>query len=215
MSKYKGPKLKIIKKLGFLPGFTNKHIQKNIINQTKNLSISDNYKLKLIEKQKLRYNYCITNKQLKSYYLKAKKTKGSTVNILLNLLESRLDNIVFRLGFATTILEARQYINHCHILVNNKLINIASYNCKLYDNISIKNNFKSKQLILKHLDKIILNQNLINQRLIKFNLINFNYNLPSYLILNNKNTIGQIISNKKYTNILLKINELKVIEYYS
>ena len=94
------------------------------------------YSIRLREKQKLRYNYGISEKQLINYVKKSRKSKGSSGEILLQLLEMRLDNIVFRLGMAPTVLAARQMVNHGHICVNNQLVDIPSYQCKPQDVIS-------------------------------------------------------------------------------
>ena len=198
MIKYRGPKLKIIKKLGILPGLTQKNIKENnLLNKefsSKQISLLDNYKIQLNEKQKLRYNYNISEKQLRNYYKKSKKQVDLKENVLLNLLESRLDNILFRLGFSSTISEARQYINHNHILVNNKLINISSYLCKINDKISLKKDSKISLLIIKNFQKQIEKEN---------------------LILDKNNFESIICSSIKINMNLLKVNELKIIEFYS
>jgi small subunit ribosomal protein S4 len=92
----------------------------------------------LLEKQKLRFNYNITERQLLRYVIQAKKSTGSTGEVLLELLEMRLDNIVYRLGMAPTIVAARQLVGHGHILVNQAKVDIPSYSCSK-DIISIKN----------------------------------------------------------------------------
>ena len=157
MVRYTGARIRIIRRLGLLPGLTRKSIKnrtttpgmhgKMLFTKSKRSSLSDDYKERLLEKQKLRFNYGITEKQLVSYYKESKRKTGSTGSILLELLESRLDCVVYRLGFAATIPAARQIVNHGHILVNNKLINIPSFLCKKEDLISIKQREPSKKLI--------------------------------------------------------------------
>merc|ERR1712127_123100 len=105
------------------------------------------YAIRLEEKQKLRFNYGVTEKQLLRYVRDARRIKGSTGEALLQLLEMRLDNIVFRLGMAPTIPAARQVVNHGHICVNGKRVSIASYQCQTGDVISVRNNPRSKQLV--------------------------------------------------------------------
>jgi small subunit ribosomal protein S4 len=149
-------KSKIIRKLGSLYSITQKKskLRKKLpgehgvlsINKINNLTIKDDFYEKLIEKQKLRYYYLISENTLFLYYKKAKKIKGLLINNLIKILESRLDNIIFRLGFAKSILFAKQLINHNHILVNNKKINISSYLCKKNDIMSNKNNLISQEL---------------------------------------------------------------------
>merc|ERR1711907_442876 len=110
------------------------------------------YAIRLEEKQKLRFNYGISEKQLMNYIRQAKRIKGATGNILLQLLEMRLDNVIFRLGMAPTIAAARQIVNHKHIIVNNSCVSIPSYQCKPGDTIVVKNSITSKQLITKNLE---------------------------------------------------------------
>jgi len=99
--------------------------------------ISD-YATQLREKQKLRRLYGVLERQFHNYYVKASRLKGSTGENLLKLLESRLDNVVYRMGFAVTRAEARQLVSHKAILVNEKLVNIASYQVKAGEIISIR-----------------------------------------------------------------------------
>jgi len=227
MVKYLESKVKIIRRLGILPGLTNKTPIKRkktpgqhgkiILLKQNRFSLTDDYKLCLLEKQKLKFNYGITEKQLFNYYKKAKNLKGSTGNILLQLLESRLDAIIYRLGFSSTICEARQIINHKHILINNNIVNIPSYLCTINDIITIKEKIISQNLIKKNLElelkkRELLNQSNKNIKLLESNFLNF---LPNYLELNFETITGKIVSKIKRQDILLKINELKVIEYYS
>lgn len=99
--------------------------------------ISD-YGLHLKEKQKIRYTYLVSEKQFAKYYNEAARRKGVTGTILLQLLESRLDNIIFRAGFAITRKQSRQIVNHGHVLVNGKRVDIPSYLVKAGDVITIK-----------------------------------------------------------------------------
>ena len=129
MSRYRGPKLRIIRKLGDLPGFTSKTTERLFPpgqhgpgKAGRKSSLSE-YGIRLQEKQKLRYNYGISEKQLLSYVKEARRLPGATGSILLQILEMRLDNIVYRLGFAPTISAARQIVSHGHITVNGKKVN--------------------------------------------------------------------------------------------
>jgi small subunit ribosomal protein S4 len=199
MSRYTGPRIRIIRRLGKLPGLTTKTTtrlslpgQHNIIQKQKKYS---QYGIRLQEKQKLRYNYGINEKQLIKYVRLAKKIKGSTGEILLQLLEMRLDNIIFRLGFAPTIVAARQYITHGHFLVNNKKINIPSYQCQMNDVISISLKKKSKDLISGQ-----FNTNLL---------------VPPHLTIDKETKIGKVVGLVNRQFIGLELNELLIIEYYS
>nr|BAQ95546.1 ribosomal protein S4 [Syrrhopodon japonicus] len=199
MSRYRGPRVKIIRRLGTLSGLTNKipQLKSSSINQsTSNKKISQ-YRIRLEEKQKLRFHYGLTERQLLKYVRIARKAKGSTGQILLQLLEMRLDNIIFRLGIAPTIPGARQLVNHRHILVNNRIVNIPSYQCKPQDFITIKDQQKYQTMIIKN--------------------VNFSpkYKIPNHLTFNSvekKGLVNQILDQE---SIGLKINELLVVEYYS
>nr|BBB22066.1 ribosomal protein S4 [Fissidens exilis] len=199
MSRYRGPRVKIIRRLGILPGLTNKisQLKSSSVNQsTSNKKISQ-YRIRLEEKQKLRFHYGITERQLLNYVRIARKAKGSTGQVLLQLLEMRLDNIIFRLGMASTIPGARQLVNHRHILVNDYIVNIPSYRCKPQDFITVKDREKSQAMIIKN--------------------VNFSqkYKVPNHLTFNfleKKGIVNQILDQE---SIGLKINELLVVEYYS
>lgn len=103
------------------------------------------YGVQLREKQKVRRIYGVMERQFRNYFQKAARLKGSTGENLLRLLECRLDNVVYRMGFGSTRAEARQLVSHCAILVNGKVVNIPSYELMPGDNISIKDS-KKKQL---------------------------------------------------------------------
>nr|AWH04396.1 ribosomal protein S4 [Gomphocarpus fruticosus subsp. fruticosus]AWH04475.1 ribosomal protein S4 [Gomphocarpus physocarpus] len=198
MSRYRGPRLKKIRRLGALPGLTNKRPRagNDPRNQSRSVKKSQ-YRIRLEEKQKLRFHYGLTERQLLKYVHIAGKAKGSTGQVLLQLLEMRLDNILFRLGMASTIPAARQFVNHRHILVNGHIVDIPSYRCKPGDIITVKDEQKSKALIQKSLDSSSHQQ------------------LPSHLILQPfqyKGLVNQIIDSKW---VGLKIKELLVVEYYS
>nr|WGO00010.1 small ribosomal protein subunit 4 [Aongstroemia longipes] len=199
MSRYRGPRVRIIRRLGTLPGLTSKtpKLKSSSINQsTSNKKISQ-YRIRLEEKQKLRFHYGITERQLLNYVRIARKAKGSTGQVLLQLLEMRLDNVIFRLGMAPTIPGARQLVNHKHILVNDRIVNIPSYRCKPQDFITIKDRQKSQAMIIKNVD--------FSQK----------YKVPNHLTFNSlekKGLVNQILDQE---SIGLKINELLVVEYYS
>nr|UGO92139.1 ribosomal protein S4 [Glyphomitrium humillimum]UGO92140.1 ribosomal protein S4 [Glyphomitrium humillimum]UGO92142.1 ribosomal protein S4 [Glyphomitrium humillimum] len=199
MSRYRGPRVRIIRRLGTLPGLTNKipQLKSSSINQsTSNKKISQ-YRIRLEEKQKLRFHYGITERQLLNYVRIARKAKGSTGQILLQLLEMRLDNIIFRLGMAPTIPGARQLVNHKHILVNDHIVNIPSYRCKPQDFITIKNRQKSQAMIIKNVD--------FSQKA----------EVPNHLTFNSLEKNGLVNQILDQESIGLKINELLVVEYYS
>nr|YP_009113729.1 ribosomal protein S4 [Zamia furfuracea]AFM54233.1 Rps4 [Zamia furfuracea]AFR45376.1 ribosomal protein S4 [Zamia furfuracea]BAR93294.1 ribosomal protein S4 [Zamia furfuracea]BDI62751.1 ribosomal protein S4 [Zamia furfuracea] len=198
MSRYRGPRLKIIRRLRVLPGLTNKR-PKSIndpTNQSSSRKISQ-YRIRLEEKQKLRFHYGLTERQLLKYVRIAGRAKGSTGQVLLQLLEMRSDNTIFRLGMAPTIPGARQLVNHRHILVNDRVVDIPSYRCKPRDVITVRDQQRSRAMIDKNLDLSQKDQ------------------MPNHLTLHSsryKGLVNQIIDSKW---ISLKINELLVVEYYS
>ncbi len=231
MGVLKSPRLKIIRRLGLLPGLSQKLVKhrlrspgqhgKIIRSKSRRSSLSGDYKERLIEKQKLRFNYGITEKQLQAYYKEAKKSKGSTGLNLLRLLESRLDCVTFRLGFAATIPAARQLINHGHICVNNQLVSIPSFICSKHDIISIKIKERSQNLVKEILQKAEEKRKTIEKRIKVINLKGslkksfFKSLLPRHLSLNIETLKGEYIRMIKRSDILIKVKDLKVVEYYS
>ena len=199
MSRYRGPRFKKIRRLGALPGLTSKRPKagSDLRNQSRS-SKKSQYRIRLEEKQKLRFHYGLTERQLLKYVRIAGKAKGSTGQVLLQLLEMRLDNILFRLGMASTIPQARQLVNHRHILVNGGIVDIPSYRCKPQDIITARDEQKSRTLIQNLLDSSPRGEE-----------------LPKHLTLHpfqHKGLVNQIIDSKW---VGLKINELLVVEYYS
>jgi small subunit ribosomal protein S4 len=199
MSRYRGPRVKIVRRLDTpLPGLTSSPV----LNTTRSSSQSarkdkSEYRIRLEEKQKLRFHYGITERQLLRYVRIARRAKGSTGQVLLQLLEMRLDNTVFRLGMAPTIPAARQLVNHGHVMVNDRVVDIPSYRCKPQDVIVIRDRARSRALVEK-------------------NLSNFKQSkLPSHLRLNPKiykASVNQLVNRK---SVGIKVNELLVVEYYS
>ena len=114
-----------------------------------------NYGVQLKEKQKVRFMYGLSEKQFKKTFNEAGKMKGIHGENFLKLLESRLDNLVYRLGFATTRRGARQLVNHGHILVNGKKVDIPSYRVKVGSTISLKDNSKDMKVVKESLEKIV------------------------------------------------------------
>lgn len=185
--------------------------------KAKRSSLSDDYKDRLLEKQKLRFNYGVTEKQLVSYYKEAKRRKGATGSLLLEILESRLDCVIYRLGFAPTIPAARQIINHGHVNVNNKFVDIASFMCKKGDVISVKDKTQSKKLIEDNFQTQQQKRTLIQRRMKRVNLTKSRFHslLPSHLEIDSDTLVGKFLSPVKRKDVLVRINELKVVEYYS
>lgn len=199
MSRYRGPRLKIYRKLGELPGLTRK-VSKKLAAPGEHGQKSkkpSEYAVRLEEKQKLRFNYGINEKQLLNYVKMAKKAQGPTGSVLLQILEMRLDNTVFRLGIAPTIPAARQLVNHGHITVNEKKLNICSYQCKPGDIIRVNKNNKSQNLVEKYLNYPGLT------------------NIPNHLEFHHDKLSGKVNSIIEREWVALQINELLIVEYYS
>nr|YP_009478750.1 ribosomal protein S4 [Alseodaphne gracilis]YP_009478831.1 ribosomal protein S4 [Alseodaphne huanglianshanensis]YP_010560777.1 ribosomal protein S4 [Dehaasia hainanensis]AVP74710.1 ribosomal protein S4 [Alseodaphne gracilis]AVP74791.1 ribosomal protein S4 [Alseodaphne huanglianshanensis]QWL23684.1 ribosomal protein S4 [Alseodaphne gracilis]UYW36048.1 ribosomal protein S4 [Dehaasia hainanensis] len=198
MSRYRGPRFKKIRCLGALPGLTSKRPRSgsDLRNQSR-FGKRSQYRIRLEEKQKLRFHYGLTERQLLRYVRIAGKAKGSTGQVLLQLLEMRLDNILFRLGMASTISGARQLVNHRHILVNGRVVDIPSYRCKPRDIITARDEQRSRALIQNYLDSSP------REDLAK----HLTFDSSQY-----KGLVNQIIDIKW---IGLKINEFLVVEYYS
>jgi small subunit ribosomal protein S4 len=142
MANYTGPKVKLSRRVGVPIADIPKHTSKRQLNPPgvhgfRGRRLRD-YGVRLNEKQKLRYHYNVLEKQFRGYLAKATRTKGNTGEVLLRLLEQRLDNVVRRLGFARTIWAARQIVSHGHVLVNGKKVDIASYQVGVNDKITVQ-----------------------------------------------------------------------------
>ena len=138
------PVLKRCRSLGLEPSYLGYDKKSNRTNSRANKKVSE-YGFQLREKQKAKFIYGVLEKPFRNYYKKADRMKGMTGENLMVILESRLDNVVFRLGFARTRREARQIVGHKHILVNGKCVNIPSYLIKAGDVIEIREKSKSLQ----------------------------------------------------------------------
>ena len=203
MSRYRGPKLRITRRLGFLPGLTTKKSKKlNRPGKDGNANAETGKKLteygvRLEEKQKLKFNYGLTESQLFRYVKEARRRQGVTGLILLQLLEMRLDTICFTLGFAKSIAQARQLVNHGHITVNKQVVSIPSFQCRLNDVIGIKEKTNSKTLI---------ENNIKNNQITE---------IPNHLKFDAVNFEAQVLDYCERSDVSLQLDELLVIEYYS
>jgi small subunit ribosomal protein S4 len=203
MSRYRGPKLKISRRLGTLPGLTTKKSNKiNRPGKDGNPGSDSNKKLteygvRLEEKQKLKFNYGLTENQLYRYVKEARRRQGVTGLILIQLLEMRLDTICFNLGYAKSMAQARQLVNHGHITVNKKVVNIPSFQCRVNDVINIKEQTVSKTLI---------GNNLKNNQVKE---------IPSNLKFDSEKLEVKILDYCDRDDLGLQLDELLVIEHYS
>ncbi|MDO8676634.1 MAG: 30S ribosomal protein S4 [Candidatus Azambacteria bacterium] len=206
--RYTGPKEKLSRKVGenlglkaersFSPksSFMKKPYRPGQHGKARRRALSE-FGTQMIEKQKLRFIYGLTEKQLKKYFNETKKRKGLTGNILLSILEKRLDNTVFKAGLALSRAIARQLTSHGHFLVNDKRINIPSYQVNVADTISIRPQSKLK-LIFGGLDI----------RLKK-------HDAPSWLEVDKKTFEIKIKSEPKDDDLPKNLNMNAIVEYYS
>jgi small subunit ribosomal protein S4 len=155
------------------------------------------YGLQLREKQKLRRMYGVLEKQFRNYYKKAAQRKGSTGENLLRMLEGRLDNVVFRMGFASTRAEARQLVSHKAITVNGTVVNIPSYQVSAGDTVSVRDKAREQTRIQNAME------------------ISTQMGLPDWVEVDEKKLIGVLRSLPEREDILPDINENLVVELYS
>ena len=178
MSRYTNSSYRKSRHLGFSILETGKELAKKpygpgLHGQKKDKKLSE-YGVQLKEKQKVRFMYGLNEKQFRKTFEEAGKIKGVHGENLLRLLESRLDNLVYRIGFATTRRGARQLVNHGHITVNGKKVDIPSYRCKVGDVISLKDNDKelaivrtSLQAMNKRVEFISFDENKMEAKLVR------------------------------------------------
>ncbi len=200
MSRYRGPRLKIVRRFGGLdlPGLTRKR-PKNTnppgVHGAARKKKSE-YAVRLEEKQKVRLNYGVTEKQMMRYMRRARRAKGSTGLVLLQMLEMRLDCIVFRLGMAPTIPAARQLVNHGHIVVNGRKVSIASYECRVGDVVTVAQRQASRKKVAEFADFPGLF-------------------IADHLEFDKDQLKGRIKEVPPREAVCAPVNELLVVEYYS
>jgi small subunit ribosomal protein S4 len=199
MSRYRGPRLRITRRLGELPGLTRKTPKRAYPpgQHGQNRKKRSEYAIRLEEKQKLRFNYGISERQLLRYVRKARRASGSTGQVLLQFLEMRLDNTIFRLGMAPTIPAARQLVNHGHVTINGKVVDIASYQCRPGELVGVRDRDRSRKLVEANLQFPGL------------------ANLPNHLEFDKNKLEGKVNSVIEREWVALQVNELLVVEYYS
>ena len=196
MAKNMQPILKRCKALGISPTVMgiNKETRRNPKPGRRKQS---EYAVQLNEKQKAKFIYGVLEKQFRHYYELASKTQGVTGENLLQLLERRLDNVVYRLGFANTRREARQMVNHGHITVNGKRVDIPSYQVSPGEVISIREKSRGSEHV-----KQILEKNAATM-------------IPKWLELNRENLEAKVVAFSERSDIDFDINETLIVELYS
>jgi small subunit ribosomal protein S4 len=155
------------------------------------------YGLGLLEKQKLRYYYGLQERQFRGVYERALKQRGVTGETMLQILETRLDNVVFQLGFSNTRAGARQMVSHGHVTVNGRKVNVPSYACRVNDVIEVKNTSVSRQMATKGMEASTSRA------------------IPDWVSLNKDAFKGQILRVPTRDDIQPIANEQAVVEFYS
>ena len=199
MSRYTGPSYKKSRRLGFSTLENGKDLARRpyapgIHGTSRRKKVSE-YGIQLQEKQKVRFMYGLNEKQFRRTFDKASKMKGIAGENFLKLLESRLDNLVYRMGLSTTRRGARQIVNHGHILVNGKKVNIPSYTCKPGDVISVKENSMEHKAIL--------------------NTVELNIKTPAFVEFDNKKLTGTYLRLPEINELNADINESLIVEFYN
>ncbi|PZX06937.1 SSU ribosomal protein S4P [Psychrobacillus insolitus] len=199
MSRYTGPAWKLSRRLGISLSGTGKELEKRPYapgqhgpNQRKKLT---EYGLQLQEKQKLRHTYGVNERQFRNLFDKAGKLPGKSGENFMILLETRLDNIVYRLGLARTRRGARQLVNHGHVMVDGKRVDIPSYSLKAGQVISLRE--KSQNL------------DVVNESMEVNNFV------PEYLTFDTDNKVGTFVRVPERSELSAEINEALIVEYYS
>ena len=190
------PVLKRCRSLGMDPIYLgiNKKSNRQLKRSSRKMS---EYGLQLREKQKAKFIYGVLEKPFRNYYAKAKQMEGMTGENLMRLLESRLDNVMFRMGFARTRKEARQIVDHKHVLVNGKQVNIPSYLIKAGDTIEIKENKKGSQRYKEILEATGGNM------------------IPDWLEVDSENLKGTVKELPSREAIDVPVDEMLIVELYS
>lgn len=177
---------KILKKKGYAPGEHGQGFKKR----------KSEYGVHLEEKQKARMIYCLQEKQFHGYFKKAAKRGGVTGDNLFVLLETRLDNVVYRLGLAATRMQARQLVTHGHLTVNGRRVNIPSYQCKQGDIVQVKEKSKNLNLFL---------ENIGNSSIESFPWLSFD----------KKSLKGEVLAIPTRDQIPVNIDDRLIVEFYS
>jgi small subunit ribosomal protein S4 len=196
MAKSKGPVLKRCRSLGIDPTFLGYDKKSNKNPKASHRKVSE-YGLQLKEKQKTKFVYGVQEKQFRGYFEEASRRKGITGTILLQILESRLDNVVYRLGLASSRAQARALVSQGHFLVNGKKVNIPSYLTKVGEEIKVKEASANKEIF-----KQIVEENAKRA-------------VPTWLEVNRDAKSGKIVAVPEREQIDLPVEEHLIVELYS
>ncbi|MEI7534320.1 MAG: 30S ribosomal protein S4 [Verrucomicrobiae bacterium] len=201
MARYTGPRVRISRRFGIPIFGPTKYLERRNygpgVHGPKSRRKTTEYGEGLNEKQKLRYYYGLMEKQFRGVYEKAKNRRGVTGETMLQILETRLDNVVFHLGFGNTRAAARQLVNHGHVQVNGRKAAIASFALKVNDVITVKNHNVSRQLATKNLE------------------VSASRAVPDWLSLDKEAFKGTVMRIPTRDEIQPIANEQAVVEFYS
>jgi small subunit ribosomal protein S4 len=202
MARYTGPKSKISRRYGialFGPSkaLERKNYPPGMHGPKGSRRKQSDYATALAEKQKLRHMYGLMERQFRRYFETALRKRGVTGETLLQMLETRLDNVVYRLGFANSRSAARQLVSHGHVTVNNRKVNIASYNLKAGDTIIIKERPGSRRLVTRNLELTQIQP------------------VPDWLVADKDQFQGKVVRVPSREEIAPVVNEQLVVELYS
>jgi small subunit ribosomal protein S4 len=201
MARYTGPRTRISRRFGIPMFGPDKYLERRNygpgVHGPKSRRKHTDYGLGLIEKQKLRYFYGLMERQFRGVYEKALKRRGVTGEQMLQILETRLDNVVYHLGFAITRAAARQMVSHGHVKVNNRKVNVPSFALKVNDVIEVRESSVSRQLATKNLE------------------LSTSKVVPDWLSLNKEAFKGSVVRIPTREDIKPIANEQAVVEFYS
>jgi len=202
MGRYTGPKTKVSRRYGvplFGPSkeLERKNYPPGMHGPKGSRRKQSDYAIALGEKQKLRYQYGLLERQFRRIFQTALRKRGVTGETLLQLLETRLDNVVFRLGLANTRSAARQLVSHGHVQVNGRSVNMASYNLKAGDEVAVKDKPKSRQLALRNLELTQIAP------------------VPDWLVANRDALSGKVSRIPTREEMQPMVNEQLIVELYS
>jgi small subunit ribosomal protein S4 len=202
MARYKGPRVRISRRFGQPIFGPSKYLERRayppgVHGPKKSRRKQSDYGVGLAEKQKLRYQYGLMEAQFRRMFEKALKKRGVTGETLLQLLETRLDNVVFRIGFATTRPAARQMVTHGHIRVNGRKVSSPSFNVKPGDVIEVRETPATRQLATKSLESAQVRP------------------VPSWITFTREAFKGQVVRIPSRDEIQPIVNEQLIVEFYS
>jgi len=202
MARYTGPKTKISRRYNVLISGSAKAFERKNYPPGQHgpkgsrRKLSD-YAVALAEKQKLRHQYGVLERQFRRYFQTASNRRGVTGEILLQLLETRLDNVIYRMGFSKTLRGARQLVSHGHVKVNGRKLSVASANLRPGDKVNIKERAQSKRLVAKGIEQTQI------------------VTVPDWLLVDKETLSGSVVRIPSREEINPIVNEQLVVELYS